>query len=110
MQLSSIGVFQVQNSPILDLRAGAQKLVLKGVSGLLMWPGILSAIPKQLYWHSSCFHIPPHSSTPKAATAFRQCSSSIQAGNARLVSPTSDFWILGGFFLCCPPGCRKPGT
>lgn len=41
---------------------------------------------------------PSQLSMPKAATTFRQ-GSSFQAGNARLVSPASDFWVVGGSFL-----------
>lgn len=88
-----------RNCPILDLRTGAQKLVYRGGGDRgvdLSWD--FGSCSKADVWAQQLFHIPPQLSIVKAATTLRH-DSSFRAGNAGLVSPASDFWVVEGFFL-----------
>lgn len=93
--------FRSRDSPILSIRAGARKHVYEegrdwGVD--LGWDfgchSKAAASTQQLF---------PHPSPPLHAQG------SIWAGNAGLVNPNGDGWIVEGFFPCCFAGCRKPG-
>lgn len=81
-----------------------ESLFTKGrVTGVLIWAGISSAVPKQMYGHSSYSKTLPSCPCPRQPPLLDKAA----AFRLGMVSPASDFWVVGGFLLCCSPGCRK---